>query len=271
MATPSQSSTCGDVVRVDAVDVERDDPGAAVGRRPVEGDPGELAQAARARTRRARARAPRSRRDRRRSGSRPPRRAPPPRRSARCRPRTCAGSSPQVVSSSGTVRIMWPPRLNGSIASSSSARPQRAPTPLGPHILCPEKARKSQPSACTSIARCGAACAASTTMIAPCSCAHAASCSTGLIVPSEFETRFVGDDLHVAAPTRSRRARRARARRASSSGIMRKSAPVRLAMYCQGTKFEWCSSSVTTTTSPGPRLSSPHAYATRFSPRSRCA
>ena len=43
------------------------------------------------------------------------------------------------------------------------------------------------------------------------------------------------------------------------------SAPCRFAMYCQGTKFEWCSSSVTTTTSPGPRLSSPHAYATRFS------
>ena len=36
-------------------------------------------------------------------------------------------------------------------------------------------------------------------------------------------------------------------------------------MYCHGTKFEWCSSSVTTATSPGPRLSSPHAYATRFS------
>ena len=28
-------------------------------------------------------------------------------------------------------------------------------------------------------------------MIAPCSCAQAASFSTGLIVPSEFETRFV--------------------------------------------------------------------------------
>ena len=35
-------------------------------------------------------------------------------------------------------------------------------------------------------------------------------------------------------------------------------------MYCHGTKFEWCSSSVTTTTSPGPRLSNPQAYATRL-------
>ena len=50
----------------------------------------------------------------------------------------------------------------------------------------------------------------------------------------------------------------------SSIGSIRKSAPVRFAMYCQGTKFEWCSSSVTSTTSPGPRLSSPQAYATRL-------
>ena len=86
---------------------------------------------------------------------------------------------------------MWPPRLNGSIAWRISARPQSAPTPLGPHILCAEKARKSQSSACTSTAWCGAACAASTTMIAPCSCAQAESFSTGLIVPSAFETRPV--------------------------------------------------------------------------------
>ena len=100
------------------------------------------------------------------------------------------GSSFQLVRSSATERIISPPRLNGDIRSSSSARPQSAPMPLGPQSLCDETARKSQPSACTSIARCGAACAASTTMIAPCSCAHAASFSTGLIVPSELETRL---------------------------------------------------------------------------------
>src|SRR4051812_49620288 len=64
---------------------------------------------------------------------------------------------------------MCPPRLNGAILSSSSALPHSAPTPEGPHILCDENARKSQPSACTSTVRCGADCAASTTMIAPCS------------------------------------------------------------------------------------------------------
>ena len=31
---------------------------------------------------------------------------------------------------------MWPPVRNGSIACSSSPRPQSAPMPLGPHILC---------------------------------------------------------------------------------------------------------------------------------------
>ena len=41
---------------------------------------------------------------------------------------------------------------------------------------------------------------------------------------------------------------------------------MRFATYCHGTKFEWCSSSVTTTTSPGPRLSKPQAYATRLIP-----
>ena len=46
--------------------------------------------------------------------------------------------------------------------------------------------------------------------------------------------------------------------------MYRNEAPVRCAMNCHGTKFAWCSSSVTTTTSPGPRLSSPQAYATRL-------
>ena len=38
------------------------------------------------------------------------------------------------------------------MACRSSARPQSAPTPLGPHILWAEMARKSQSSACTSTA-----------------------------------------------------------------------------------------------------------------------
>ena len=42
------------------------------------------------------------------------------------------GSSVQVDSVGPTVRIMWPPPMNGGIASSSSRRPCRTPIPVGP-------------------------------------------------------------------------------------------------------------------------------------------
>ena len=132
---------------------------------------------------------------------------------------------------------MWPPVRNGSIFRSSSPRPQSAPIPLGPHILCPEIARKSTPSAWTSSGTCGADCAASQTKIAPCSCAHATSFSTGLIVPSEFETWFVATTLidpREASPSRAERS----SSPSSVSGIITIVAPVRPAMYCHGTKFE---------------------------------
>src|SRR5436305_5000447 len=59
--------------------------------------------------------------------------------------------------------------------------------PVGPHILCPEKARKSHPNSWTSIGRCPALCAASTKVSAPTACAFSQSPATGLMVPSEFE------------------------------------------------------------------------------------
>ena len=95
-------------------------------------------------------------------------------------------------------------------------------------------------------------------MIAPCSCAQAASFSTGLIVPSEFETRLFATTFTFPEAAISSSASSCSSP-ASSIGMWRKLAPVRLAMNCHGTKFEWCSSSVITTTSPGPRFSSPHA------------
>ena len=95
---------------------------------------------------------------------------------------------------------MCPPRRNGSIFSSSSARPHSAPIPLGAHILWPEIARKSTSSACTSTRRCGAACAASQTKIAPCSCAQRTS---GVHVGDRAERvrdEVRRDDLHVVIP-----------------------------------------------------------------------
>ena len=54
-------------------------------------------------------------------------------------PGKSAGSKP----SSRTRRIMPPPPKNGGIASSSSRLPYSTPTPEGPSILWPLKARKS--------------------------------------------------------------------------------------------------------------------------------
>ena len=59
--------------------------------------------------------------------------------------------------------------------------------PVGAHILCPEKARKSQPNSCTSSGRCPALCAASTRVSAPTARACRQRSATGLIVPSELE------------------------------------------------------------------------------------
>jgi hypothetical protein len=85
-----------------------------------------------------------------------------------------------------------------------------------------------------------------------------------LIVPSVFETRFAATTFtRPALAIASRPSKRSSPE--SSIPIARNSAPVRFAICCHGTKFAWCSSSVTTATSPGPRLSSPQAYATRFS------
>ncbi len=58
------------------------------------------------------------------------------------------------------------------MASSSSLRPYSTPMPVGPHILCAEKARKSTPARCTSTGKCGTDCAPSTRVTAPAWCAR---------------------------------------------------------------------------------------------------
>ena len=136
--------------------------------------------------------------------------------------------------------------------------------PLGPQILCAESARKSQPSACTSIApvRCGLRGVDDhdrAVLVRP----------GGELLDRVDRAERVrdeagGDDLHVRR--RGELVERvelelARRRRSGCAGSSRR---CWCAMNCHGTKFEWCSSSVTTTMSPGPRLSSPQAYATRL-------
>ena len=255
------------VVRVHAVDVEGDDAGAPLRRRPVEAHAGDLAEPLeRVRGELLLVVLDRVQADVAR-GSRW--RAPSPTASpiGGVPASNLCGRSPQVVSSNRTVRIMCAAEVERLHRLEQLApAPERRRRRSGRTACAPRSARKSQPSACTSIARCGTACAASTTMIAPCSCAHAASRSTGLIVPSEFETRLFATTLTLPVLRESRRAPSRSSSPLSVRRIIRSSAPVRRAMCCQGTKLEWCSSSVTTTMSPGPRFVSPHAYATRLMP-----
>ena len=173
------------------------------------------------------------------------------------------GSSFQLVPSSRTERIISPPVRNGGIASSSSRRPHRAPAPDGPHSLWPENARKSASMACTSTGRCGTDCAPSTRMTPPSPCTQSASSRIGLIVPSELDWSTTASSLTLPAFAIS----------SSSSSFSspcwsmctyRNSAPVAFASTCHGTRFEWCSISVVTITSPGPRLVRPYEYATRL-------
>ena len=99
--------------------------------------------------------------------------------------------------------IMLPPVMKGGIASSSSRRPHSAPMPDGPSILWPERARKSQSSALTSIGMCGADCAASTRTSAPASWAIATISASGLIVPSALLTCGHGEELRALRQLRA--------------------------------------------------------------------
>ena len=157
-------------------------------------------------------------------------------------------------------------RRSGTAPSSGAAPscPRGRRLPLGPHILWPEIATKSTPSACTS------------TLHVRRGLRRVADKDRALLVrprhelvervdrPERVRDETRRDDLDAAPRARVASRPRGRARRASVSGISASSAPVFPAMYCHGTKFEWCSSSVTTTRSPGPRFERPHAYATRL-------
>ncbi len=61
----------------------------------------------------------------------------------------CGGGA-KVVASIVTVSIIEPPVRNGGMASSSARLPYSTPIPVGPSILCPEKAAKSTSSPCRS-------------------------------------------------------------------------------------------------------------------------
>src|SRR5579875_2370188 len=160
------------------------------------------------------------------------------------------GGGRNVDRSMCTTSIIEPPVMNGGIAASSSARPQSTPMPLGPSILCAENARKSAPSAVTSTGRCGTSCAPSHTTSAPAARASAATCATGGTSPVTLDcpviaTTFVRSPIISAAWLTSTRP-------SPVTPSQRRLAPVRWQSCCQGTRFAWCSASVTSTSSPGP-------------------
>ena len=64
-----------------------------------------------------------------------------------------AGASAHVASLKETSLIMPPPKVEGTSFRSNSFFPYNTPIPVGPHILCPEKARKSQSNSCTLIGK----------------------------------------------------------------------------------------------------------------------
>ncbi len=77
------------------------------------------------------------------------------------------GMSFGVNPSLRTSRIISPPPRNGGSSDSSSSRPHSTPIPVGPSILWALKARKSTPSAVTSVGRWGTDWAPSATTTAP--------------------------------------------------------------------------------------------------------
>ena len=128
----------------------------------------------------------------------------------------------------------------------------------------PVNAMKSAPSACTSTGQCGTLCEASTSTRR----------AGGVRLARDLGHRVDGAehvrDVHDAHQLRRGRRRAARAarpdpaRRRRVTGMKRSSMPRSAARMCHGTRFEWCSISVSTIASPAFRFARAHAYATRL-------
>mmetsp|Transcript_13662 Transcript_13662/g.57086 ORF Transcript_13662/g.57086 Transcript_13662/m.57086 type:complete len:205 (+) Transcript_13662:589-1203(+) len=153
--------------------------------------------------------------------------------------------------------------MKGDMVSSTSILPHRKPMPVGPHILCPLATIQSAPRACTSTGMWGTLWHASSSTFAPTPRAAAMTLSTGLTHPSVLDTWAMETSL-VRSLIMPSMAASSSMPVAASSGAWRSTQPVRSATSCHGTRLEWCSITVSTTSSPSSRLSSPHAYATRL-------
>ncbi len=88
-------------------------------------------------------------------------------------------------------------------------RAHSAPMPVGPRILCEEKATKSASHSWTSVATCGTNWHASTSTSAPCAWAASASGRMSLIVPNTFDIALMASRrAPSSSASRSERSRR---------------------------------------------------------------
>ena len=100
-------------------------------------------------------------------------------------------------------------------------------------------------------------------MVAPTACAWAAIRATGFTVPSTFDTAAIETIFVRSLMSRSSSALSRSSRPSSVMSYQRSTAPVRCASNCQGTMFEWCSSTEITISSPG-RRPTPRVWAARL-------
>ena len=134
--------------------------------------------------------------------------------------------------------------------------------PVGPQILWPEKARKSQPISRTSTRVWPALWAASTTVMTPASRARRQSSVAGLTEPIVLE--MCVNESSLARSSCSSSCERSSVPSSPLTGMNSSLAPVRFTRSCQGTRLLWCSISVSKIVSPSPIFSAPQVWATKF-------
>ena len=145
------------------------------------------------------------------------------------------GRSSHVASSYVTASTISPPVRNGVICSRTSSFTYNPPIPVGPSILCPENARKSQSMSCTSTGMCGTLCAPSTSTAAPTARALAASSLTGLMVPTALDSCDIANN-RVRGPI-IRSTASISSVWSSASGRILSLASFFFAICCQGTRL----------------------------------
>mmetsp|Transcript_8519 Transcript_8519/g.30724 ORF Transcript_8519/g.30724 Transcript_8519/m.30724 type:complete len:208 (+) Transcript_8519:570-1193(+) len=156
--------------------------------------------------------------------------------------------------------------MKGGIASRTSGLPHKKPIPVGAHILWPEHTAKSTPRSGKLVGMWGTDWHASSRILqsgwAPCLAAATIS-STGLTLPRTLLT-CPNDTSLVLGVMRFRRPSKSRDCVLGSSPANLTSNLFRWLSICHGTMLLWCSATVSTTSSPSPRLSRPQVYATKL-------